>query len=219
MTEKRRPQDDLPYEVRMKYIIEDYRKINTHIDSARRYAEDMERENLDLKEKVAKAERRATAANGNLQKARERIAQLKVRLYDVQLSRDTIVEEMTGDLQRQLADAQRKNRILAQAVIDPTAKTDIISPMVINIEEDGDRLEMIAKQMELVFTRMRSIEERIGIVEEAMRLRYDGDDLKKALKRFSNAYGKIDSVTMRIGNFLDMMKDLKVVSDGKENKK
>ena len=53
MTGEHRPQDDVPHEVIVKHIIRDYRRINHHVEEARKYAEDMEKENKELRAKLA----------------------------------------------------------------------------------------------------------------------------------------------------------------------
>ena len=47
-----RPQDDIPYEVRMKYIIEAYRKDIRKLEELSKYAQGLEEENTNLQKKM-----------------------------------------------------------------------------------------------------------------------------------------------------------------------
>lgn len=48
----KRPQDDIPYEMRMKYIIEAYRKDIKKLEELTKYAQGLEEENLALQKKM-----------------------------------------------------------------------------------------------------------------------------------------------------------------------
>ena len=47
------PQDDLPYEVRMKYIIQDYRRMIERVETISNYAKKLEKENKELAETIS----------------------------------------------------------------------------------------------------------------------------------------------------------------------
>ncbi len=47
-----RPQDELPYEIRMQYIIKDYRKLFKKVSQLEKYSEGLEEENVRLKEQL-----------------------------------------------------------------------------------------------------------------------------------------------------------------------
>lgn len=49
-----RPQDDIPYEVRMKVIIESHRKLEERLETLKAYARKLERKVDDLNDKLAK---------------------------------------------------------------------------------------------------------------------------------------------------------------------
>ena len=207
----RQPQRDVPVEQIIHYIVKDYQRMYNTFGDMQERAEKAEAKADELKEKLSKAR----SDNERIRKGFEK------NLSEVRASRDAVVQQVTEDLQEQLKQTQeqlkasvRQNKLLAQAIAEPTQAKEILEtlnePILIASPEDKDRLAIAMKQLEVALLRMNSIEMRLGIVERAMELRYTGEELKNALKRFSNAYGKIDSVTMRLNNFLDMMKDLKI---------
>ena len=208
MSENKRPQDELPYEVRMKYIIKDYRKINKHVDAARKYAEDMERENKELKEEIRKLQKRITAAHDQYEAALRKQKALTINLKEMQSSRDSVVKEVTDDLQHQCDVVVRQNKLLIQALSE-TDKIEKIPPLAMFCVTK-DQMDVAVQQLEKALGRMQSIEDRIGIVEKAVGACYEDGAMRTALRRFSNAYGKIDSVVARINNFLDIVKYAKV---------
>lgn len=72
-----RPQDDLPYEQRMLYIIKDYRRISGHVENARHYAETLERENKELKRQFAILNTRHSNDVKDVQETHRKIKLLK----------------------------------------------------------------------------------------------------------------------------------------------
>ena len=48
----RHPQNDIPFEVRMKYIIQAYRKDKDKLERLQRYAEGLEEENVSLQKQL-----------------------------------------------------------------------------------------------------------------------------------------------------------------------
>jgi hypothetical protein len=51
-----RPQDEVPYEVRMKHLIEAYRKDIKRLEELSRYAKGLEEENVNLQKKIEEYE-------------------------------------------------------------------------------------------------------------------------------------------------------------------
>lgn len=78
----RRPQEDLPYEQQMLYIIKDYRRINTFIEKARTYGETMERENKELRRQIAIANNKHANDVRELQEMHRRLKMLKGMLLN-----------------------------------------------------------------------------------------------------------------------------------------
>lgn len=203
-----RPQDELPYEVRMKYIIKDYRRINEQVEKARRHAELLEKENKELKEDKERLQKRISVVRSQYEAAVKKNKALVINLQEMQSSRDAVVRDVTDGLQQQLNTAQRQNKLLVQALSD-TDKVEDIPPLV-TFSVDKNMMDIAMKQLEKALERMQSIENRIGIVEKAVGACSEDGAMRSALRRFSNAYGKIDSVVSRINNFLDIVKYAKV---------
>lgn len=51
--ERKRPQDDIPYEVRMKYIIQGYRRLEQKLEKLVAYAKKLECENEELQDQIS----------------------------------------------------------------------------------------------------------------------------------------------------------------------
>lgn len=69
----RHPQNDIPFEVRMKYIIQAYRKDKEKLESLQRYAEGLEEENVSLQKQLDEQ----IAAKENVRKKKNTIHTLK----------------------------------------------------------------------------------------------------------------------------------------------
>lgn len=53
LEDRKRPQDDIPYEVRMKYIIMGYRRLEQKLEKLTAYAKKLERENEELQDQIS----------------------------------------------------------------------------------------------------------------------------------------------------------------------
>lgn len=80
----RRPQDDLPYERRMLYIIRDYRRLFGKLDEVTAYAKSLEQQLSELGEKRAKTATANRAMTEKLKEARSECKRLKAQIQELE---------------------------------------------------------------------------------------------------------------------------------------
>lgn len=205
----RRP--SLPTEQVIHYIVKDYRRMYNTYDKVVMRADKAEEESKKWKAKYEEAK-------SHLEGVRKGYAK---NLQEVRESRSAAIEVVTEDLKEQvsilesrLKEQVRKNKLLAQAVVSPENAQSILSeieePLIISSDIDKDRLGIAMKQLETIMLRLNSVEMRIQNVERVAKEHYNEDQLKTNLKKFNAAFGKIDSAVLRIENFLERMKNVKV---------
>lgn len=80
----RRPQDDLPYERRMLYIIRDYHRLFGKLEEVTAYAKSLEQQLSELGEKRAKTAAHNRTMTEKLKEARSECKQLKAKIQELE---------------------------------------------------------------------------------------------------------------------------------------
>lgn len=205
---KRRPQDDVPVERIIHYVVKDYRRMFIAYDEQVRRAEKAEQQVYDLKEKNSKLRSQLESNRRGFEK----------NLQEVRDSRDAALRERTETMEGRLNEALRQNKLLAQAVLDPQQASVLLAKISepTYLDASDDRLFLAMKQLDVALLKMNTIEMRLSGVEGVYRENYRGEQLDSVLKRFKNAFAKIDSVTMRIEDFFNKLGDVRIrKEDGK----
>lgn len=92
-----RPQDDLPYEVRMKFIIHGYRKLWEKLEYIEPYTHQLEEQNKSLTEKLSKLRSHIGALSSKLSERKKEQKQLGVQISMLQ-KRIKVLKDMLMEL-------------------------------------------------------------------------------------------------------------------------
>ena len=193
------PQQDVPTEVIIHYIVKDYQRMFLDYHEVKDRAEKAEGKILDLKEKHR---------SQILKKERE-IEQLKVDL-------ETQKTEKVQQLEEKLAAAQQQNRLLARAIISQNNNEE---PKVLfqgMLPADAQELEKkIGVQLSDALLKLTAAEERLAFYQEQIENNtipdVDAIAMKSFLAKVSRAFGKIESATQHIENFYKLANGIPMV--------
>ena len=202
-----RPQDLIPVERIIYYIIKDYRRM---YDSFFK----MERERDNAVELAKKANDRREKTSVRVESLKKEVERLNSCIKDVRESRDAVVEAATSDLEERLAEANNRIRLLAQAVVEPGKPDSVFlkSCVVHTMESDDDRkwMDKAMKQLEKAAMALLAVEARMVQCEELLKECQQGESVEKALKNHTKALSKINTVVSHIECFFDKVGDIKL---------
>lgn len=195
----RKPQDDIPTEVIIHYIVKDYQRMFLTYGELKARAEKAEAKILDLKEKHY----------NQIAKRDKEIEQLKLDLEAK--NKDKIKE-----LEEKLAAAQQQNRLLAKAVITQNSSGDGKVLFQGMLPADAKELEKkMGVQMGDALIKLTSAEERLAFYQEQLENKtipdVDAISMKSFLAKVSRAFGKIESATQHIENFYKLANGIPLV--------
>ncbi|MBR1527001.1 MAG: hypothetical protein IJ640_10165 [Prevotella sp.] len=238
-----RPQDDIPTEVIIHYIVKDYRRM---FNKAQQFEPSLKNKQDKIRELVHQLRKRQVAAltdeqvkkllqnlTNKVEKQEEELTQLRqeneqlkaendkfdARLEEVRSSRNSVIEAVTDDLQQKLDEANQRIKLLAQAVVDPEKADSVFLQQctVHTIETDDDRKWMAGatKQLEKAAMQLLSVADRLTNVEEALK-GIDGIDIAKVLKNHGKALSRLTAVISHIECFFDKVGDIQFTDDETE---
>ena len=231
-----RPQDDVPEDVIIHYIVKDYRRMFLQEQDFIKRIEIHNRTNKNLREKVRELIRNLKmrqVANipddklrimiqGLQKKAdaydalKEENEKLQAQIEEVKASRRNVVESVTCDLEEKLKEANRRIELLAQAVVEPEEASSIFLHQckVHTIETDDDKKWMAGamKQLEKAGIALLTTEERLMKYEE--KLKESGNEYtEKVIKPLGRAISSINKTLSHIECFFDKVGDIKIIED------
>ena len=232
-----KPQDDIPTEVIIHYIVKDYRRMFFHCqklendiaeqkeeirhlrfalqrwDARQSSDENIERIVRRLQRKIEnlteKLEKKRED-NENLQKLNNRLC---AEIDSMKAGRDPIIQNVTEELRQKLNEANQRIKLLAQAAVAPEkADSVFLQQCVVHaIETEDDRKWMVSatKQLEKAAMQLLSVVERLSNIEESLK-DIDGCDIEKTLKSHGRVLSKLTSVISHIECFFDKIGDIKI---------
>lgn len=209
-----RPQDSVPIEEIIYYIVRDYQRMYSSFSDMERQRDKAMEKEKDATEKRSKLESRYKA---KIQELEKEVATLNTRILDMKESRSDVIEAATSALEEQLREAENKIRLLAQAVVEPNKLDSVFlqSLAVHTIETDDDRKWMgnAMKQLEKAAMSLLSAEERLVKCEEALKEIPKDDSVERAVKNYSKVFLKINSTLSHIECFMDKVGDIKIADE------
>ena len=178
----RKPQDDVPVDQIIHYIVKDYQRMFLTFH--------------DMKERAEKAE--------------AKIEELKKK-YFTQIEnrgKDPKSQEKIKQLEEKLQNAQHQNRLLANAVIAQNTGDGLSGNLSQAMGSPVDIKELEKKmgtQLSDAFVKLNAAEARLVKCQEILEtLKGENPDtvqIKGFLPKFSRVFGQIDSATTHIENF------------------
>lgn len=195
----RKPQDDIPTEVIIHYIVKDYQRMFLTYGEMKQRAEKAEAKILDLKEKHY----------NQVAKRDKEIEQLKQDL-------EAKNKEKIKELEEKLAAAQQQNRLLAKAVITQNSSGDGKVLFQGMLPADAKELEKkMGVQLGDALIKLTSAEERLAFYQEQLENKtipdVDAISMRSFLAKVSRAFGKIESATQHIENFYKLANGIPLV--------
>ena len=187
-----RPQDEVPTERIVHYVVKDYRRMFEGFHALRQERDEAVAELEEAKKKRKNIE----------QHYQKQIEKLKEQLEDVRSSREQVVNAVTDDIRDELKQANRKVKSLVQALDDPSLLPRLDAVVGANDDEWKDKA---LKQLEKAMLNFTTIEGRLvtyqSLVEEAVRNGCDSETIDKVIPKFAKAFAKIDSCIDHIEDF------------------
>lgn len=236
-----RPQDDVPTELIIHYIVKDYRRM---FEKCQRFEPRLEKERdrvrellhklrarqievmtdeqqkkllTNLTNKVEKDNVEIDALTKERDELKQKVERLTAQMEDIRSSRSAVVEAVTDDLQQKLDEANKRIKLLAQAVVEPSKADSVFLQQctVHTIETDEDRkwMDGAMKQLEKAAMKLLAVEERLLKVEETIKDSVTGIDVTKAFKNLGKVVSNITSTLSHIECFMDKVGDIKIVDD------
>lgn len=182
----RKPQEDVPVDQIIHYIVKDYQRMFLTFN--------------DMKERAEKAE--------------AKIEELKKK-YFTQIEnrgKDPKSQEKIKQLEEKLQNAQQQNRLLANAIIAQITGDGLPGNLSQAMGYPGDIKEVEKKmgsQLSDAFVKLNAVEARMvkcmEILETFNVQNPDSLQLKCFITKFSRTFGQIDSATTRIENFYKLV--------------
>ena len=197
---KRKPQEDIPTDVIIHYIVKDYRRMFLNYDEMKLRAEKAEAKIIDLKEKHY----------NQMAKKEKEIEHLKLDLESQQ-------SEKIKQLEEKLSAAQLQNRLLAQAVISQNNNKDSKILFHGMIPTDAKELEKkIGNQLSDALIKLTAAEERLANYQEVLLNntnghKFDPVAMKNFFSKVSKAFNKIESATQHIENFYKLVNGIPMI--------
>ena len=195
----RKPQDDIPTEVIIHYIVKDYQRMFLTYGEMKQRAEKAEAKILDLKEKHY-----------------NQIAKRDKEIEHLKLDLEAKNKDKIKELEEKLAAAQQQNRLLAKAVITQNSGGDGKVLFHGMLPADAKELEKkMGVQMADALIKLTSAEERLAFYQEQLENKtipdVDAISMKSFLAKVSRAFGKIESATQHIENFYKLANGIPLV--------
>jgi len=236
-----RPQDDVPIEVIIHYIVKDYRRMFNKYEKITPTLIQLRETIKDLKHKLNQKqveqmsdEKQKNVMQGMMKNAemarktiseltferdhlKQKVERLTAQMEDIRSSRSAVVEAVTDDLQQKLDEANKRIKLLAQAVVEPSKADSVFLQQctVHTIETDEDKkwMDGAMKQLEKAAMKLLAVEERLLKVEETIKDSVTGIDVTKAFKNLGKVVSNITSTLSHIECFMDKVGDIKIVDD------
>lgn len=196
--ERRRPQDDVPADRIIHYIVKDYRRMYHSHD--------------ELRAKVRRAEQKVKVAREQNAKLAQQNERLQKQLVDEQGNRENIgfktLYKVIHKLDEQLKEARRQNRLLAETVIGANKNLNISESNFgsIFVETPSGRglVEHVSKQLEKALTKLGNVEEELEEYEDTLEkiVCLDENSTGRAMlqERIKNAFREISAASSHIEN-------------------
>lgn len=229
-----RPQDDVPAEKIIQYVVKDYQRLfersqnyEPRIKRMRQKISDLihlvkskhieAMSESELKNSMKGLIKRASKAESENEAMHEHIIKCHQIIKDLKDGRNAVVEAVTKDIEDRLAESNRKVELLAQAVTDP----NIINRMfpqnmqIHTIETDDDKIWMKSAmgQLEKSALGLLTIAARLNEVEASLKNTTIVESKDKTMKALGKALNKITSVVSHIECFMDKVGDIKIIDN------
>lgn len=194
----RRPQDDVPTERIIHYIVKDYRRMYNSYD--------------DLRARVRRAEEKVKNArerNATLTRQNER---LQAQFVDEKGSRENIgfktLYKVIHKLDEQLKEARRQNRLLAQAVIADNKNYNLcpsnFGSIFVETSSGKSIIDHVSTQLEKALIKLGCVEGKLDEYEDTLEkiVCLDENSTAKAMleERVKNAFRELSAAYSHIEN-------------------
>lgn len=196
---KTKPQDDIPTDVIIHYIVKDYQRMFLAFDEAKARVEKAEAKILELNEKHY----------NQIVKRDKEIEKLKKELETKNTSR-------IKELEEKLATTQQQNRLLAKAVISQNSNEDGKVLFKGLVPADAMELEKkIGIQLSDALTKLSAAVEKMTFFKEQL----ENDDLPDIdaanmayfLNKVARTFNKIEASTQHIENFYKLVNGIPIL--------
>ena len=194
-----RPQDGVPKERIIHYIVKDYRRMFNTYHALLDKVKELE---AKLKEAHEKNLRMSSSMNAERQKFKEAMRQL-------QESRSAVVDAVTEDLEDEIKELKRQNRILAEAVVNGNQDNVRVIRETINLNSPSERewMKRSLKQLEQANMKLDAtishLNESKTYVEDIASEGYKEKDAAFLLKKIGKAHSKLESALSHIATFFE----------------
>ena len=194
-----RPQDDVPKERITHYIIKDYRRMFNTYQALLEKAKEFEGKMKAAQEKNLKMN---SQMNAERQKYKEAIRQL-------QESRSAVVDAVVEDLEDEIKELKRQNRLLAEAVAGGNQENVRVIRETINLNSPSERewMKRSMKQLEQANQKLDStvnlLSEAKEFVEQVVEIGYNEEKTAPILKKVGKAQSKLESALSHIDTFFE----------------
>ena len=205
----RRPQDDVSTERIIHYIVKDYRRMFNTYHALLDKAKGQEREIEKLKEKNKTI---LSSWDAERQKFREKLRQL-------QESRSAVVDAVTEDLEDEVKELKRQNRLLAEAVANSNSGNVRVIREAIDLNSPSERewMKRSLKQLEQANMKLDAtvlhLTDSKKYVEEIVNGEYTEKDATYLLKKIGKAHSKLESALSHIATFFEKTSRLDLNND------
>ena len=192
---KMKPQEDVPTEVIIHYIVKDYQRMFLAFDEMKTRAEQAEAEILEMKEIHHKQIENRVKEIDNLRKEDK---------------------DRTNKLEEQLAAVQHQNRLLAQTVISNNSKGDGSVLFRGMVPADAKELEKkIGVQLSEALLKLTAAVEKLTYFQEKL----ENDELPDVetanmnyfLSKVARTFNKIEASTQHIENFYKLVNGIPIL--------
>ena len=199
--EELRPQDEIPRNRLIHYIVKDYRRMYNNYDVILTKGKEQDAEIKKMQKEMQEAQR-------DWNKERDKYKKI---ITDLQNSRKAVVDAVTDDLQAQVKELQRQNRHLAEAIIKST-KTEgpvRVVKLTADMASPAERewMKRAAKQLDMASNDLSTAKERLESCTEGIQKAFEeeiiAEDVKKLLKKYTSTLSKIEAATNHIGVFFE----------------
>ena len=238
---RKRPQDDVPIEKIIHYIVKDYRNmfnkyqaieperqkmretIQRCRDKVKELVHELRQKQIEAmsesgeKEMLKKLLDLAQRNKEKITKQEELIETLYKQIEDTKNSRNAVVEAVVDDLKEKLETANKKIVLLSQAVVEPDKADSVFlqSCKVHCIESDDDRTWMAGamKQLEKAGMQLIATEQRLADLDDMLEGVSSDEENKKLRKKINTILSKINSTISHIECFFDKVGEIKIEED------
>ena len=184
----RKPQEDVPVELIIHYIVKDYQRMFLTYGEMEHRAEKAEAKIAEMKERHSKA--------------------IETRDKEIkELKKEIVSQERAKQLEKELGQAREQNKLLAQAIASMNTGINPEKLMCKSVVPlNPDKLEKkFGSQVNDAYVKITAAEERLAnyqeMLEEAVRQGVDTEQIQTVIDKIHKAFGKIDSAVKHIENF------------------